>query len=124
MNEKDIQEIKKIYISLCDASIYKDLETLDKILDESYILVHITGMKQTKKEYINSVRNGELEYYEAIHEKIDVEINQNKAHLVGMTKTLASPFGINKSWWNLKQEIDLEKKNDNWTIIYSIVSTY
>lgn len=120
----DIKTIKKLYIDLCEASINKNLNKLNEILSDDYILVHMTGLTQTKQDYINSVKNEELKYYESIHENIDVTINNNKATLIGKTKTLASPFGIKKSWWHLKQEITLEKRKDKWIITHSIASTY
>ena len=110
----DKELIRKLHIDLCDASINKDLDKLNEILSDDYILVHMTGMRQTKEDYINSVRDGELKYYESIHEDIDISIDGDKAKVVGKTKTLASPFGFGKSWWNLRQDIILKKENGIW----------
>ena len=120
----DIDNIRNLYIELCKASINKDIDKLEELLDRDYILVHMTGVRQTKDEYINSVLKGDLEYYEVIHDSIDVEVDGNKAMLIGKTRTLASPYGSIKSWWNLKQEMKLEKINGRWVIIYSKASTY
>lgn len=116
--------IKQLYIKLCDASINKDIDTLEEILANDYILIHMTGKRQTKQDYINSVVKGELKYFESIHESIDVKIDGNKASLVGKTKTLASPFGFGKSWWNLRQDIVFEKINGTWIIKESKASSY
>ena len=121
---KDEEIIKKLYIKLCDASINKDTHALNEILSDDYILVHMTGRNQTKKEYINSVERGELKYYDSIHESIEVSINGDEATLVGKTRTLASPFGIGKSWWNLRQDIILRKENGIWIITKSKASSY
>lgn len=80
--------------------------------------------RQLKQDYINSVLNGELKYYESIHESIRVNINNNEAILTGKTKTLASPFGLSKTWWNLRQDILLKKEKDNWIIKQSQASSY
>ena len=120
----DKEQIEEIYKNLSKASIDKDINLLNSILADDYILVHMTGMQQTKEDYINSVVNEELIYYEAIHEKIDIEINRNKAKVIGKTKTLASPFGMSKNWWRLKQKMYLEKTDDKWIIKKSIASTY
>ena len=124
MRNTDIEVIKKLYIDLCNASIKKEIDKLKEILTEDYILIHMTGMKQGKNDYINSVLNGELKYYEAMHESIDVNIKEDIAYLVGKTNTLASPFGMLKSWWKLKQEITLEKREGKWIITQSKASTY
>lgn len=122
--KKDEEIIKNMYIDLCEASINKDTQKIDELLSDDYILVHMTGMKQSKKDYINSVKNGELEYYKNIHESIEININGNKAEVIGKTKTLASPFKMTKSWWRLKQNITLEKIDGKWLITKSIASTY
>ena len=46
------------------------------------------------------------------------------AYVTGKTKTLASPFGMIKSWWNLKQDITLKKINGKWIITEAIASAY
>ena len=51
MSDKEL--VRKLYIDLCEASINKDLIKLDKILSDDYVLVHMTGMKQTKEDYLD-----------------------------------------------------------------------
>ena len=122
MKDEDI--IKKIYIELTQASINKDIEKLNELLSDKYILIHMTGMNQTKDDYINSVKNGSLKYYDTVHDSIIVSIDGNKASIVGKSKVLASPFGMSKSWWRLKQNIILEKIDGKWLIIKSVATTY
>lgn len=122
MTDKDI--IKKIYIDLCTASINKDIDLINELLSDDYVLVHMTGKNQSKKEYIESLLNGDLKYYELAHESIEVKIEGEYATLVGKTKTLASPFGISPSWWKLRQDISLKKVNGKWIIILSKASMY
>ena len=119
-----MEEIKQLYIDLCDASINKDIEKLKSILADNYVLVHMTGKRQSKEEYINSVINGELKYFESKHESIEVQIDGDTAKVTGKTRTLASPFGMSKSWWRLRQDLKLEKINNEWKIVSSVASTY
>ena len=122
MEDKEI--IQNLYITLNEASINKDIDKLDEILASDYVLVHMTGLNQTKQDYINSVKDGELKYYESINENISINIKDNIATVIGKTKTLASPFGISKSWWRLRQDITMEKVDGKWIIKKSIASTY
>ena len=122
MNDREI--IKELYMKLCIASIKKDEDTLRKILASDYVLIHMTGRTQTKQEYINSVLSGKLKYYDVVHEDMAINIMDNKAILTAKTKTLASPFGANKSWWNLRQDILMEKENGSWVIKQSKASSY
>ena len=124
MKRSEIEIIKKLYIDLCSASESKDVDTLKEILADDYILVHMTGKKQTKNEYINSVVSEELKYYESIHDSIEVKIDGDVAKVIGKTRTLASPFGMNKMWWRLKQDMTLIKREGKWYIIQSIASMY
>lgn len=120
----DKELLRKLYIDLCDASINKDLDKLNEILSDDYILVHMTGMKQSKEDYIESVKSGELAYYESNHESIEVNINGEEATIIGKTKTLASPFGSSKSWWNLRQDLKAKKINGKWMLTFSKASSY
>lgn len=122
--KEDKDFIKELYIKLSDASISKDKKVLNEILDDDYKLYHMTGKIQTKNEYIDSVINGELKYFDSKHETIDISIEDNIAKVIGKTKTLASPFGIGKSWWNLRQDMTLKKVNGKWIIIKSVASSY
>ena len=122
MSDYDI--IKNLYIELSNSSINKDIDKLKDILANDYVLIHMTGIKQNKDEYINSVLKGELKYYEVIHDSIDITINGNKANVIGKSRTLASPFGSTKSWWRLRQDMIIEKINDKWIIKESKASTY
>lgn len=122
MSDKELA--RKLYIDLCEASINKDLDKLDEILSDDYVLVHMTGMKQSKEDYIESVKNGELSYFETKHESIEVTINGNEATILGKTKTLASPFESSKSWWNLRQDLKAKKINGKWILTYSKASSY
>ena len=124
MQNQDELDLKQLYIDLCDASINKDIKTLENILSDDYVLVHMTGMKQSKEDYIESVKTGELSYFESIHENIKVDINENEAIIIGKTRTPASAFGSSKSWWNLKQDLKAKKVDGKWIIIYSKASTY
>ena len=119
-----MEEIKQLYIDLCDASISQDIDKLNSILADDYVLVHMTGKRQSKEDYINSVINGELTYFESKHESIEVQIDGDTAKVIGKTMTLASPFGMSKSWWRLRQDLELEKINNEWKIVQSVASTY
>lgn len=119
-----MEEIKELYIDLCDASINQDIDKLKYILADNYVLVHMTGKRQSKEEYINSIINGELKYFESKHESIEVEVDGDTAKVIGKTMTLASPFGMSKSWWRLRQDLTLKKIDGKWKIVSSIASTY
>ena len=122
MSDKEL--VRKLHIDLCEASINKDLIKLGEILSDDYVLVHMTGMKQTKEDYLDSVKSGELSYFESKHESIDVNVNGDDATIIGKTTTLASPFGTSKSWWNVRQDLKAKKIDGKWILMYSKASSY
>ena len=62
--EEDESQIEALYKQMFRAMIAKDIPALDTILDDSSVLVHITGTRQTKHDYLREIRNGTLNYYQ------------------------------------------------------------
>ena len=63
---------KEWYLEFYRAMIAKDLSTLNGLLDNSFVLVHMTGMRQDKQEFIQAVGDGILNYYTAQHDNIQI----------------------------------------------------
>ena len=55
--------IRSLYEEMYIAMITKDKDKLELLHDNGFVLVHMTGMKQTKEEYIKAIVNGVLNYY-------------------------------------------------------------
>lgn len=123
-NKTEEQKIRDAYMRMCDGMIAKDEELLDEVLDESFILLHMTGMKQNKKEFIAAVKNGTLNYYSAEHESMTVEINGDQAVLTGQSYVRAAVFGGGISGWCLQQKCTLRKTDDGWKITHSTAGIY
>ena len=122
MNETD--QIKAAYTAMYDAMIAKDEAGLSAVLDDSFVLVHMTGMRQSKSAFIRAVLDGTLNYFTAKHEYMDVTVDGDTATLVGQSYVAAAVFGGGKHFWHLQQALTLHKKGDGWTITKSVASTY
>ena len=122
MSEEDL--IRETYIRMYDGMIAKDEGTLREVLDDSFVLVHMTGMRQPKETFIKSVLNGTLNYFSAIHENMPVEINGGTATLIGRSCVSAAVFGGGRSNWHLQLGCTLKKFNGEWKITLSEASTY
>ena len=120
----DREEIKQRYEKMCSAMIKKDREALENVLDDSYVLVHMTGMRQSKSEFINAVMDGTLNYYSAVHESESVDITGDTAVVVGRSYVQAAVFGGGKHYWHLQQTGSLKKTDGQWKITRSVASTY
>ena len=104
--------------------IEKNTSTLNKVLDDSFILVHMTGLRQPKTEYFASIQNGELNYYSEKTEDLKITINGDKATVIGESLVEATVYGGGKNRWRLKQSLKAIKKNEKWYFTESIASTY
>ena len=118
--EKIENSYKKMYQGMID----KDMNTLLEILDDSLILVHMTGMRQSKTDFIRAVEDGTLNYYSADHQQIRVNLQGNEAELTGQSMVNAAVFGGGKHTWRLQMRLTLEQKAGVWKIMEARASTY
>ena len=116
--------IRSVYKQMYAGMISKDETLLREVLDDSFVLVHMTGMRQSKKEFIKAVLNGTLNYFSAEHEHLPVEVNGDTAVLTGQSYVAAAVFGGGRSNWHLQQKCSLKKIDGKWKITRSIASTY
>ena len=75
------------------AMIAKDIPALSAVLDDSFVLVHMTGMRQPKAAFLKAVANGTLNYSSAEHDSMDVTVQGNTATLIGKSRVHAAVFG-------------------------------
>ena len=125
MTERNEEQlIQEVYIRMYEGMINKDESILQEVLDDSFVLVHMTGMRQPKQAFIKAVLNGTLNYFSAEHENMPVEISGNTAVLTGQSYVAAAVFGGGRSNWHLQQKCSLKKTDGVWKITRSVASTY
>ena len=120
----DKEQIIQLYNEMYSAMVNKDKAELERVHDDSFVLVHMTGMRQSKQEYINAIMNGTLNYYSAEHEDMQAEIKGDSAVLVGRSRVTAAVFGGGKHTWQLQLRFQLVKKNGEWRFAMASASTY
>ena len=121
---KDQEMIESCYEQMYQGMLDKDRELLDEVLHDSFVLIHMTGMRQPKEEFISAVVDGTLNYYTASHQRMDVDIAGDNAVLVGKTLVNAAVFGGRQHTWRLQQDLKLVKENGTWKITEARASTY
>ena len=107
-NTDTVLKFTKLYNTMYEFMINKDVSSLGKMLDENFVLVHMTGLKQNKKEYLASIKNGTLNYFSNQTENIIIETDSK---FVGQSKVSAAVFGGGKHTWNLELTIELSENN-------------
>ena len=123
-SQTDTDNIRQAYIRMYEGMIAKDKEILRDVLDDSFVLVHMTGMRQSKEAFIKAVLDGTLNYFSAKHENMPVEISGDTATLTGQSYVAAAVFGGGRHNWRLQQKCSLIKTEDGWKIAESTASTY
>ena len=118
------EKIILLYKEMYTAMIRKDRAELERVHDDSFVLVHMTGMRQPKSVYISSIMDGTLNYYSANHEEMRVPVSGNTATLTGRSRVSAAVFGGGKHTWRLQLKFTLVKKSDDWYFTSASASTY
>ena len=122
MNDKE--QIIALYHQMYQAMVEKDTTTLNRIHAPEFVLVHMTGMRQSKQAYIQAIADGTLNYYSAEHEQMDVTIDDDHATLQGRSRVSAAVFGGSRHTWPLQLTFQLVKRDGRWLFTESKASTY
>lgn len=122
MNDKE--EISELYAAMYRAMITKDTTALSDMLDEGFVLVHMTGMRQPKNDYLRYIANGTLNYYSCEDTVLDITNNQDSAYMTGRSNVIAAVFGGGRHSWPLQLAITLRKHQNKWVMTEAIASTF
>lgn len=122
MNDKT--QIADNYRKMYWGMIQKDRTVLESVLHDTFVLVHMTGMQQSREAYIHAIEDGTLNYYSAIHESVRITIDGGNALLIGESLVGAAVFGGGRSTWRLKLKINLINRDGNWFMTRAVASTY
>ena len=122
MNDK--QQISRLYEDMLQYMIAKDTVSLGALLSDDSVLVHMTGHRQPKAEYLREIASGVLNYYSAETDSIEVTVDGDKAHLVGRSRVKAAVYGGGRHTWPLQMDSRLERIGGQWKITWTKASTY
>ena len=120
----DTEQIQALYLCMYDGMVRKDSAMLDRVLDDRFVLIHMTGLRQTKSEFIEAVLDGTLNYYAVRHESLPVTVRGDTGELIGRAQVTAEVFGSRRATYALQQTLELEKTDGSWRIVQSAASAY
>ena len=120
----DKEEITQLYHDMYAAMVAKDEAELNRVHDDSFVLVHMTGMHQSKQEYIRAILDGTLNYYSEDTVDINISISGNKAVMTGHSKVSAAVFGGGRHTWRLSLKFDVKKTEEGWKLSKAQASTW
>ena len=120
-DEKQIQNLYKDYWT---GMIQKDEQGLRALMTEDYYLEHMTGVRQSREEFLAGLLAGTFNYYSADHDAIEVSVNGDSAEMVGRSRVTAAVYGGGKKHWRLQGVFTLRKEDGFWKLVSSRASTY
>ena len=120
----DKQQIEGLYKQMYRAMIAKDIDTLGALLDENSVLIHMTGTRQQKRDYLRAIKDGTLNYYSVEDDQIAIEVDGNRATMTGRSRVNAAVYGGGRHTWRLQIKSTLVKKDDHWLFVEQRASTY
>ena len=77
---------------------------------DDFVLTHMTGIHQSKQEYIRVIASGTLNYYSTEHEQMEIKVCGNHATLTGRSRVTAAVFGGGCHIWRLQLHFNLSKE--------------
>lgn len=120
----DEQAIRKLYEDMYQAMIAKDTVALGGLLSDDSVLIHMTGHKQPRKEYLAEIAAGVLNYYRVDTDSLEITINGDTARMIGRSRVNAAVYGGGRHTWRLRMDSQLRKIGGQWKITLSKASTY
>ena len=112
MNTREDREktaIAELYEKMYRAMMAKDTSALGSLLTDDSILIHMTGHRQSRKEYLDEIASGVLNYYSVETDSIMITVDGDKA---------------DRHTWRLQMDSRLIKTGEGWKISLSKASTY
>ena len=120
----DRHQIERLYERMYRAMIAKDTAALRPMFADDYCLVHMTGTRQNRQQYLEAIADGTLNYYSCETEQLEVNVDGDSATLTGRSRVLAAVYGGGRHTWRLQLSFRLRREADGWRFTYSTAGTY
>ncbi len=117
------EQVYLVYKSLYEAMINKDVDCIDRLMMDGSVLVHMTGVRQPKREWLRAIEDESMKYYSTKEENIEIILKEKKAKLVAQNKVDARIYG-SRNTWPLELTMSMVKFEKVWKISHIEASTY
>ena len=96
------------------AMIAADTVRLGAMMDDDIILHHITGMTQTKREWLEEVASGSMKYHKIEKRNVVVTSNSDGNASVSFTSVITATIWGSYDTWTLNGTMRQVKRNGRW----------
>lgn len=108
------QEIEQFLDDWNAAMIAADTARLGAMMDDSIILRHITGMTQTKREWLEEVASGSMKYHKIVKRDVSISFASDGSARVSFTSVITATIWGSYGTWTLSGSMRLVKRNGRW----------
>ena len=114
-------EIRRIEVEWGDAFEQRDIETLDRLMADDYILTDPLGSVRTKAESLAAIKNNEVHFESTKSDNVNVRINGDTAVVTGR-----STFRGRYKGWSMAGQYQytdvLVKRRGSWQAVGSHIT--
>lgn len=108
------QEIDQFLDEWNDAMVAADTARLGAMMDDGIILRHITGMTQTKREWLEEVASGSMKYHKIEKRDVKVSLKADGSVSVSFTSVITATIWGSYGTWTLNGTMRLVKRSGKW----------
>src|SRR4051812_13268427 len=119
----DEAELLEAYRDMYRGMLDKDTDLLDDLLDDAYTLTHMTGYVQSKREWLEQIDSGEMEYHSARERDVSIEVDGDGAVLVGQSVVDATIWG-SRGTWPLQLTSRYKRRDGGWIAVTTRATTF
>lgn len=120
---QDEQAIRQLITQQTAAMLAADVEALDAMLSDGFVLTHISGYQQPKAEWLSHIASGQMQYHSSKDRAFEVTIEGDAATAWTRVHMDATIYG-SRHTWPLESTLVLTKTGDTWLIQRSTVTTF
>ena len=111
------QEIEQWLTEWGQAMVDADTAKLSSMMADDIVVRHITGRTQTKREWLDEVASGSMDYHEIHYRDVEVNvIDRNNAEL-SYTSVITATIWGGYGTWTLQGSGRLARRNGKWISI-------
>jgi len=99
------------------------VDLLESILDEGFEAVHISGYVQSKPEWLDQFRSGQMAYHDVKELSTSVDVDGDRAVAIARNAVTATIYG-SRATWNLESTHEFTHKRGRWLIVRSRAVTF
>ena len=105
------------------AMVAGDADALGALLATDFALVHMTGYRQPKDEWLADVRSGAMTYHAVADVDVSVDVSGDAPVVTARTRTAAMIWGSSGTW-PLQLRITFTRDGDSWVAAGTVASTW